>query len=132
MKVKTVIFVVDIQEMDCGGKKIVKKKKGMFMASKETFGSQRSLRGVPPSEKLHSLPKYTQKSRQKYSGGADAARMPALTQALHHNFINCSEVYDTESVWEASKRISLAKCVERENILLRIYQFTLYILIFFC
>jgi len=32
----------------------------MFMASEETFGSQRSLRGVPPSEKLHSLPKYTQ------------------------------------------------------------------------
>lgn len=90
------------------------KKKRMFMASKETFGSQRSLRGVPPSEKLHSLPKYTQKSRHKYSGG-DAARLPELTQALHHNFINCSEVYDTESDCEASKHISLAKCAEKNH-----------------
>lgn len=32
----------------------------MFMASEERFGSQRSLRRAMPSEKLHSLPKYTQ------------------------------------------------------------------------
>jgi len=32
-------------------------KKLMFMTSEEAFGSQWSLRGVPPSEKLHSLPK---------------------------------------------------------------------------
>lgn len=43
----------DIQGTGCG-------KKMMFMASEETFGSQRSLRGVLPSEKLRSLQKDTQ------------------------------------------------------------------------
>ena len=76
-----VISVVHIQGTGCG--------KMMFMASEETFGSQRSLRGVPPSEKLHSLPKYTQNQDINTQRG-NAARLPELTPALYHNFINCS------------------------------------------
>lgn len=88
--------------------------KMMFMASEETFGSQRSLRGAPPSEKLHSLPKYTQNQDINTLRG-NAARLPELTPALYHNFINCSW-----SLWyserctncEESKHIS-AKCARK-------------------
>lgn len=61
----------------------------MFIASEERFGSQRSLRGAPPSEKLHSLWKYTQNQDINTLRG-HAACLPELTPALHHHFINCS------------------------------------------
>lgn len=84
----------------------------MFMTSEETFGSQRSLRGVPPSEKLHSLPKYTRNQDINTQEG-NVARLPELTPALYHHFINCSwSLWYSEwcTNWEAGKHISWAKC----------------------
>lgn len=109
-----VIFVVHIQGTGCG--------KMMFMASEETFGSQRSLRGVPPSEKLHSLPKYIRNQDINTQRG-NAARLPELTPALYHNFINCSW-----SLWyrehctncEESKHISWAKWARKNPFILNI------------
>lgn len=95
----------------------------MFMASEETFGSQRSLRRVPPSEKLHPLPKYTRNQDINTQRG-NAARLPEPTPALYHNFINCSW-----SLWyserctncEESKHTSWAKCATENTFILNIH-----------
>lgn len=111
-----VIFVVHIQGTGCG--------KMMFMTSEETFGSQRSLRGVPPSEKLHSLPKYTQNQDINTQRG-NAARLPELTPALYHNFINCSwSLWYSEQCTdcEESRHISWAKCARKNSFIFEYIQ----------